>query len=356
MTASASPTREEADALGPVAVPRHAYWGANTQRALTNFPMSGRRIGDHEELVRALAQIKQASVRANLAKGLLPAETAAVIDAACQDIINGMLHDQFVVDVIQGGAGTSTNMNANEVVANRALERLGLPRGRYDVVHPLDHVNRSQSTNDVYPTAIKLAVLASLTRLITEHRELSTAFREKGEQFRDYITIGRTQLQDAVPMTLGQEFTAFAVTLDEDADRLEETIPLLGEVNLGATAIGTGITAVPGYAETVVAELGRLTGLRLSQATDLIEATSDTGVFMLVSGTLKRAAIKLSKIASDLRLLSSGPQFGLREITLPARQAGSSIMPGMVNPVIPEVVNQVAYVIAGNDLTITMAA
>ncbi|CAM5518910.1 aspartate ammonia-lyase [Leifsonia shinshuensis] len=349
-------TRTEHDSLGPVEVPADAYWGANTQRAVENFPISGRGIGTYPELVTALALVKQAAARANAEIGVLEPSVASVIDDACQDIAEGALHDQFVVDLIQGGAGTSTNMNTNEVIANRALERLGLPRGRYDVIHPLDHVNRSQSTNDVYPTAVKVALTIGLRRLIAEHALLAAAFRAKGVEFRDHVKIGRTQLQDAVPMTLGQEFTAFAVTMDEDNLRLTETIPLLGEINLGATAIGTGITASPGYAAAVARHLAALTGLPLVTATDLIEATSDTGVFMLVSAALKRAAIKLSKISSDLRLLSSGPQFGFGELHLPPRQAGSSIMPGKVNPVIPEVVNQVAFAIAGADVSITMAA
>ncbi|MFE4470144.1 aspartate ammonia-lyase [Leifsonia sp. NPDC056824] len=349
-------TRTEHDSLGPVEVPADAYWGAHTQRAVENFPISGRGIGTYPELVTALALVKQAAARANAEIGVLEPAVGEVIDAACQDIVDGSLHEQFVVDLIQGGAGTSTNMNANEVIANRALERLGHPRGRYDVIHPLDHVNRSQSTNDVYPTAVKVALTIGLRRLIAEHAVLAAAFRAKGVEFRDHVKIGRTQLQDAVPMTLGQEFTAFAVTMDEDNLRLTETIPLLAEINLGATAIGTGITASPGYATAVVRHLAALTGLPLVTATDLIEATSDTGVFMLVSAALKRAAIKLSKISSDLRLLSSGPQFGFGELHLPPRQAGSSIMPGKVNPVIPEVVNQVAFAIAGADVSITMAA
>ncbi|MFE4952052.1 aspartate ammonia-lyase [Leifsonia sp. NPDC056665] len=349
-------TRTEHDSLGPVEVPADAYWGAHTRRAVENFPISGRGIGTYPELVTALALVKQAAARANAEIGVLEPSVADVIDAACQDIVDGGLHDQFVVDLIQGGAGTSTNMNANEVIANRALERLEHPRGRYDVIHPLDHVNRSQSTNDVYPTAVKVALTIGLRRLIAEHALLAAAFRAKGVEFRDHVKIGHTQLQDAVPMTLGQEFTAFAVTMDEDNLRLTETIPLLAEINLGATAIGTGITASPGYAPSVVRHLAALTGLPLVTATDLIEATSDTGVFMLVSAALKRAAIKLSKISSDLRLLSSGPQFGFGELHLPPRQAGSSIMPGKVNPVIPEVVNQVAFAIAGADVSITMAA
>ncbi|HWH25644.1 MAG TPA: aspartate ammonia-lyase [Pseudolysinimonas sp.] len=348
--------RREEDSLGAIDVPGDAYWGAHTQRALDNFPISARPISIYPDLIRALALTKQAAARANVSVGVLDADTAAAIDQACSDIAAGQLHENFVVDVIQGGAGTSTNMNANEVIANRALEIMGLARGRYDVVNPIDHVNRSQSTNDVYPTAVKLALIFSLRSLLEAHRLLAEAFRAKGVEFAEVVKIGRTQLQDAVPMTLGQEFTAFAVTLDEDAQRLEESIPLLSEINLGATAIGTGITAPSGYAAAVLHELVTATGLPLSTATDLIEATSDTGVFMLVSGVLKRAAVKLSKIASDLRLLSSGPQSGFQEIMLPPRQAGSSIMPGKVNPVIPEVVNQVAFAISGADVTITMAA
>jgi aspartate ammonia-lyase len=261
-----------------------------------------------------------------------------------------------VVGVIQGGAGTSTNMNANEVIANRGLELMGLPRGDYSKLHPIDDVNRSQSTNDVYPTAIKLAMVFSLQRLLEEHRLLSQSFAAKGREFAAILKVGRTQLQDAVPMTLGQEFSGFATTLREDFDRLSEVIPWLNEINLGATAIGTGITADPRYAESVRGHLSVLTGMTLETAPDLIEATSDAGIFMTLSGTLKRAAVKLSKICNDLRLSSSGPQAGFGEITLPPRQAGSSIMPGKINPVIPEVVNQVAFSVIGADATVTAAA
>ncbi|MFE4667002.1 aspartate ammonia-lyase [Streptomyces sp. NPDC056716] len=356
MTGRRGATRTEEDSLGTLEVPRDVYWGVHTARALTNFPVSGRPISVHPDLVRSLALVKRAAARANAATGVLDARKAEAIDRAAREIAGGALHHQFVVDVVQGGAGTSTNMNANEVIANRALELLGHERGRYDIIHPLDHVNRSQSTNDVYPTAVKLALILALRRLLTEHARLGASFGRKGEEFAQVVKTGRTQLQDAVPMTLGQEFTAFAVTLAEDRARLAEAIPLLSEISLGATAVGTGITASRSYTAQVRQELAAVTGLDLTTAADLIEATSDTGVFMLVSGLLKRAATKLSKIASDLRLLSSGPQWGLGEISLPPRQAGSSIMPGKVNPVIPEVMNQVAFSIAGADVTVTMAA
>lgn len=353
---TSGPTRIESDSLGEKAIPADAYWGVHTMRALENFPISKRPISVYPTLVIALAQVKQAAVRANLELGAVEADVAGWIDQACQRIIDGEFHDQFVVGVIQGGAGTSTNMNANEVIANVALEIAGHPKGTYDIVHPIDDVNRSQSTNDVYPTAVKLSIALSMNSLLEEMNLLRASFDAKGEEFRSVLKVGRTQLQDAVPMTLGQEFRSFSTTMGEDVDRLNEVIRLLGEINLGATAIGTGITADPRYAAGVVKQLSKITGMPLVTAPDLIEATSDTGVFMTFSGALKRSAIKLSKICNDLRLLSSGPQAGIGEINLPARQAGSSIMPGKVNPVIPEAVSQVAYAIAGNDVTVTMAA
>ncbi|MRG61407.1 aspartate ammonia-lyase [Agromyces sp. CFH 90414] len=349
-------TRTETDSLGSVEVPADAYWGVHTMRALENFPISKRPISVYPELVVALAQVKQAAARANREVGVLDAKKQAWIDEACQRIIDGELHDQFVVGVIQGGAGTSTNMNANEVITNLALEIAGYAKARYDVLHPIDDVNRSQSTNDTYPTALKLAMTASLTTMLAELDLLRISFARKGREFHGVLKVGRTQLQDAVPMTLGQEFHGFATTLGEDLARLRETIKLLSEVNLGATAIGTGITADPGYAASAIRHLSEITGQRLEAAPDLIEATSDTGVFMTFSSALKRSAIKLSKICNDLRLLSSGPQAGFGEINLPPKQAGSSIMPGKVNPVIPEAVSQVAYAVAGADLTVTMAA
>ncbi len=349
-------TRIETDSLGSVNVPMDALWGVHTARALENFPIARRPISVFPELITAYACVKQACARANAELGDLDPALAKVIDQVCQEIIDGNLHEQFVVGVMQGGAGTSTNMNVNEVIANRGLEILGHRFGEYEHLHPIDDVNRSQSTNDTYPTSVKLALAFALQPLLQQLELLRDAFAAKAIEFMHILKVGRTQLQDAVPMTLGQEFHGFATTLGEDIDRLRETIWMLCEVNLGATAIGTGITANPKFAGLAVKHLGEITKLKITSAPDLIEATSDAGGFMSFSGTLKRSAIKLSKICNDLRLLSSGPQAGLGEINLPARQAGSSIMPGKVNPVIPEVVNQVAFVIAGTDVTVTMAA
>jgi len=348
--------RVERDFLGEREIPAGAYWGVHTARALENFPISGTPVSVHRPLVDALGAVKQAALRANRELGLIDERRAVAIDRACQDVRDGLLDDQFVVDVIQGGAGTSTNMNANEVVANRALELLGLPAGSYDEVHPLDHVNRSQSTNDVYPTAVKLSLLAALDGLSRSVHVLSEACNAKAREFTLVPKVGRTQLQDAVPMTVGQEFAAWGATLAEEEARLRDSRGLLREVNLGATAIGTGITADPAYREAVCRHLREITGRPLVTAADLIEATQDTGVFVQLSGVLKRTAVKVSKICNDLRLLSSGPQAGLGELRLPARQAGSSIMPGKVNPVIPEMVNQVAFAVVGTDVTVTMAA
>jgi len=352
----AIPMRTDTDSLGSMQIPADVYWGIHTARALENFPITRRAISNHPNLIKAMAMVKQAAARANKEIGVLEPDKADIIDQVCQEIIDGHLHDQFVVGVIQGGAGTSTNMCANEIITNRALELMGHGRGEYEYLNPNDDVNRSQSTNDVYPTAIKLAMILSLQRQLTELRALTGSFAKKAVEFNDILKIGRTQLQDAVPMTLGQEFHGFATTLTEDYDRLREVIPFLSEINLGATAIGTGITADKRYAETVRRHLSEISGLDFVTASDLIEATSDTGVFMTLSGTLKRSAVKLSKICNDLRLLSSGPQAGIGEINLPKRQAGSSIMPGKVNPVIPEVVNQVAFSVIGADATITAAS
>jgi aspartate ammonia-lyase len=354
--AAAGATRTETDSLGSREVPADAYWGIHTARALENFPITRRAIFNYPDLINALALVKQAAARANREIGVLDSAKADIIEKVCEEIVAGQWHDQFVVGVIQGGAGTSTNMNTNEVIANRGLELMGLPRGDYAHLHPIDDVNRSQSTNDVYPTAIKLAMVFSLKRLLEEHKLLTASFSAKAHEFSHILKVGRTQLQDAVPMTLGQEFNGFATTLGEDYDRLSEVIPWLNEINMGATAIGTGITADPRYAESVRKHLEELSGIPQETAVDLIEATSDAGIFMTLSGTLKRAAVKLSKICNDLRLTSSGPQAGLGEINLPARQAGSSIMPGKVNPVIPEVVNQVAFSVIGADATVTAAA
>ena len=349
-------TRLETDSLGSMKIPLDAYWGIHTARALENFPITRRPISVYTDLIVALAKVKQAAARANKEIGALDGAKADLIDQVCSEIIDGKLHDQFLVGVIQGGAGTSTNMNANEVIANRGLELMGKGFGDYASLHPIDDVNRSQSTNDVYPTSIKLAMILGIQRLLKEHALLSASFAAKGVEFANILKVGRTQMQDAVPMTLGQEFRGFSNTLAEDYDRLTETMPLLSEINMGATAIGTGITADPRYAEAVCRHLAIVSGVNTVTAMDLIEATSDVGVFMTVSGTLKRAAVKLSKICNDLRLLSSGPQAGFGEIYLPARQAGSSIMPGKVNPVIPEVVNQIAFSIIGSDATVTAAA
>ncbi|MBI4996305.1 MAG: aspartate ammonia-lyase [Rhodocyclales bacterium] len=349
-------TRIEHDLLGEEAVPAHAYWGVHTLRALENFPISGKTIGSFTELVRALALVKQAAALAHKELGQLDAVRADAIITACQEIAGGRLHDQFVVDVIQGGAGTSTNMNANEVIANRALELLGRQKGDYDYLHPINHVNMSQSTNDVYPTALRVATCLAIRNLLSAMAGLREAFEAKAEEFRDILKIGRTQLQDAVPMTLGQEFLTYAVMLGEDEARLAEAIALIREINLGATAIGTGINADRQYAKLAIEHLSALSGLPLQGAPNLIEATQDCGAFVQLSGVLKRIASKLSKTCNDLRLLSSGPQAGLNEIHLPPRAAGSSIMPGKVNPIIPEVVNQIAFEVIGNDVTITMAA
>jgi aspartate ammonia-lyase len=349
-------TRVEHDLLGDREVPSSAYYGVHTVRAVENFPISGTPIAAYPDLVVALACVKQAAAQANRELGLLDDATATAVVRACEDIRAGRLHDQFVVDVIQGGAGTSTNMNANEVIANRALEHLGLPRGDYARVHPLDHVNKGQSTNDVYPTAAKLALRFALDRLLVSMAELGERFAAKSAEFAGVVKMGRTQLQDAVPMTLGQEFGTYGVMLGEDRARLAEAATLILEVNLGGTAIGTGLNAPAGYPATVCRHLAEITGLPVAPAPDLVEATQDVGAFVQLSGVLKRVAVKLSKVCNDLRLLSSGPRTGLNEINLPPVQAGSSIMPGKVNPVIPEVVNQVAFEVVGNDVAVTMAA
>ncbi|VFU07790.1 aspartate ammonia-lyase [Methylocella tundrae] len=354
---AAVPTRREHDLLGEAEIPADVYWGIHTLRAVENFPITGVPVGHFPELVRALALVKQAAARANRRLGHLASGKAEAIDRACGLIIKDKRFlDQFVVDAVQGGAGTSTNMNANEVIANVALELIGRPRGDYGALHPIDDVNMAQSTNDAYPSALRLAVIFATESLVHALQDLAFAFKAKAVEFGDVLKIGRTQLQDAVPMTLGQEFDAFHVTIKEDVDRLQEAAALFREINLGATAIGTGINTDPRYASLAVAELARLSGQRLTLAANLIEATSDMGAFVLFSGVLKRIAVKLSKICNDLRLLSSGPRAGLGEIRLPAVQAGSSIMPGKVNPVIPEVVSQVAYLVIGHDLTVTMCA
>ncbi|KQO66061.1 aspartate ammonia-lyase [Methylobacterium sp. Leaf87] len=349
-------SRSEHDLLGDRTVPEAAYYGIHTLRAVENFPISGQTLATCPDLIVALAAIKQAAALANRELDLLDEARMNAIVAACEEIRAGALHDQFVVDLIQGGAGTSTNMNANEVIANRALELLGHPRGAYAHLHPNEHVNMGQSTNDVYPTALKIAAAGGIRRLVAAMADLRGSFSAKSAEFSDVLKMGRTQLQDAVPMTLGQEFGTYALMLREDEARLAEAALLIREINMGATAIGTGITAHPRYAALVCARLSEITGIALVTAEDLVEATQDCGAFVQLSGVLKRVAVKLSKTCNDLRLLSSGPRAGFGEINLPARQAGSSIMPGKVNPVIPEVVNQVAFEVIGNDVTISFAA
>jgi aspartate ammonia-lyase len=349
-------TRVEHDLLGEREVPDEALYGVQTLRALENFAITGVPLREFPALIEALAAVKEAAALANAELNLLPQATAELIVRAAREIRGGRHHEHFLVDMIQGGAGTSTNMNANEVIANRALELSGHARGEYQFVHPNNHVNLSQSTNDVYPTAMKLALHTTIEGLSRAMSDLAASFLAKGDEFAPYIKMGRTQLQDAVPMTLGQEFTAFGHTILEDVQRLGEAQALIREINMGATAIGTGINAPAGYAEAVRANLSRITDVSLITAPDLVEATADTGAFVQLSGVLKRCAVKLSKICNDLRLLSSGPRAGFGEINLPAMQPGSSIMPGKVNPVIPEVVNQVCFDIIGGDLTVTMAA
>ncbi|MBC5765461.1 aspartate ammonia-lyase [Ramlibacter albus] len=348
--------RVEHDFLGDKQIPAAAYWGVHTARAVENFPISGTPVSAMPELIRAFGFVKKAAATANLQLGVLEQRKADAISRACEQLVEGRCHDQFVVDVIQGGAGTSTNMNANEVIANLALEVLGHEKGRYDVLHPNDDVNASQSTNDVYPTAVRLALWMGIDRLLAAMAQLRGGFAAKAEEFRNVLKIGRTQLQDAVPMTLGQEFSTYAVMIEEDEARLREARALIQEVNLGATAIGTGINAPHGYAELACKLLAGQSGIPVVKAHNLVEATQDTGAFVQLSGVLKRVATKLSKTCNDLRLLSSGPQAGFGDIRLPPRQAGSSIMPGKVNPVIPEVMNQVAFEVIGNDVTVTMAS
>lgn len=349
-------TRTEHDLLGDRDVPFEALYGVQTLRALENFPITGIPLREFPVLIEAIAAVKEASAQANHELGLLGQEQTDVIVRAAREIRAGRHHEHFLVDMIQGGAGTSTNMNANEVIANRALELLNRPRGDYDTISPNSHVNLSQSTNDVYPTAVRLALHRSLADFRAELSRLTDAFEAKGNEFASMLKMGRTQMQDAVPMTLGQEFLAFSHTLREDVDRLTEAQSLIREINLGATAIGTGITAPSGYAELVRGWLAKVTEIDVITAPDLVEATSDTGAFVQLSGVMKRTATKLSKICNDLRLLSSGPRAGFGEINLPAMQPGSSIMPGKVNPVIPEVVNQVCFDVIGGDVTVTMAA
>ncbi len=348
--------RIENDLLGDLQVPVEAYYGVQTQRAIENFHISGVRLYQFPEFIKGLAYVKWAAVETNFELGLLDESLKNAIVQAAKEVIEGKFDKEFPVDMIQGGAGTSTNMNINEVLANRALEIMGHQKGEYQYCSPNDHVNLSQSTNDAYPTAIKVGAIHSNIHLIGHLKDLIASFRRKGEEFKHVLKMGRTQLQDAVPMTLGQEFEAFAATLEEEIDRLTQNSNLFLEINMGATAIGTGLNAPIGYAKRCAENLAKVTGLPFVSAPNLIEATPDTGSYVIYSSALKRMAIKMSKICNDLRLLSSGPRCGLNEINLPPMQPGSSIMPGKVNPVIPEVMNQVCFRVIGNDLTVTMAA
>ena len=352
----ATKTRTEHDLIGNLEVPADAYYGVQTARALENFQISGVPISLYPNFIKALAMVKLAAARANADVGAMPADVLAGIDGACQEIIDGKLHEQFSLDVFQGGAGTSTNMAANEVIANRALELMGHEKGEYTYCDPHDHVNASQSTNDFYPTAMHVGMALGNVELIAAFKELVAAFAAKAAEFSNLLKMGRTQLQDAVPMTLGQEFKAYARTLSDELEALDRVQGVLHEVNMGATAIGTGLNAPPGYAEKCAEHLAKITGFPMHLAEDLIEATQDTQAFVLYSSVLKSLAIKLAKVGNDLRLLSSGPRCGLHEINLPATQPGSSIMPGKVNPVIPEVTNMVAYRVIGNDLVVTLSA
>jgi aspartate ammonia-lyase len=353
---AASKTRIEHDLLGDRAVPADAYYGVQTARALENFQITGVPIHLYPNFIKGLAMVKLAAARANFDTAQFSKEILTAIEGACAEILDGKLHDQFPLDVIQGGAGTSTNMNVNEVIANRGLELMGHQKGEYKHLDPLDHVNRSQSTNDAYPSSIHLGLILGNRELIAAYKELVAAFAAKATEFANILKMGRTQLQDAVPMTLGQEFKAFSRSLGDEVAALERVQNVLYEVNMGGTAIGTGLNAPPGYAQKCADHLAKISGFPIRLAEDLIEATQDMQSFVLYSSVLKSLAIKLTKIGNDLRLLSSGPRTGLREINLPAMQPGSSIMPGKVNPVIPEVTNMVAYRVMANDLVVTLAS
>lgn len=349
-------TRVEHDFIGELEIADDVYYGIQTFRALQNFNITGDKLSSYPSFIRAFAQVKKAAALANYELNLLDEKKKNAICTACDKLIAGEHHDQFVVDMIQGGAGTSTNMNTNEVIANLALESMGYKKGDYQHCHPNDHVNLSQSTNDAYPTALHVALYDELSELAKDMETLKNSFSKKAIEFKDILKMGRTQLQDAVPMTLGQEFHTFAVMVAEDIERILEARKLATEINMGGTAIGTGINSDPKYPKIVAEKLCIATGNTFTTASDLIEATQDTGAYVQISGVLKRVAVKLSKVCNDLRLLSSGPRAGLNEINLPKMQPGSSIMPGKVNPVIPEVVNQVCYAVIGNDITVSFAS
>ncbi|MBK3519077.1 aspartate ammonia-lyase [Carboxylicivirga marina] len=348
--------RIESDLIGELQVPVDAYYGVQTQRAVENFNISTARLSQYRHFIWALGVVKMAAIKANHDMGLVDDKMKSAVVQACKEVMDGKFDKEFPIDMIQGGAGTSTNMNANEVIANRALELMGYEKAQYEHCSPNDIVNLSQSTNDAYPTAIKLSLIRMNYILIEHLQQLVEAFKKKGNEFADVIKMGRTQLQDAVPMTLGQEFCAYAITLTEEIERLTQNANLFREVNMGATAIGTGINSVEGYSEACVKHLCNITGYPIVLASDLVEATPDTGSYVIYSSALKRMAVKISKICNDLRILSSGPRAGFNEINLPPMQPGSSIMPGKVNPVIPEVMNQICFKVIGNDLTVTFAA
>ena len=348
--------RTESDLLGELQVPLDAYYGVQTQRAINNYKISVNHMKDFPDYVAAIGYVKWAAALANKELGALDPEIADAICKASKEVTEGKFDDQFPVDMMQGGAGTSVNMNANEVIANRALELLGHQKGEYQYCSPNDHVNCAQSTNDAYPTAFRYTFVRMNRKLEAALEQLVSALRAKGVEFNSIIKMGRTQLQDAVPMTSGQEFTAFADNLEEEIANLERNVVLLKEINMGGTAIGTGLNAAPGFAELCARKMSELTGDELIPAPNLVEATPDTGAYVSYSGALKRLAVKLSKTCNDLRLLASGPRCGLHEINLPPMAPGSSIMPGKVNPVIPEVTNQVCFKVIGNDYAVTFAA
>ena len=348
--------RVESDLIGELQVPIDAYYGVQTQRAINNYKISNTRMCDYPEYIIAMAYVKMAAAAANTELGVLDKKIGDAIVAACKEIVAGKLWDQFPVDMMQGGAGTSVNMNANEVIANRALELMGHKKGEYQFCSPNDHVNCAQSTNDAYPSAFRYTFVRMNKHVEKALKDLIDAFRAKGVEFKDIIKMGRTQLQDAVPMTSGQEFNAFANNLEEELANLNRNAVLLKEINMGGTAIGTGLNAVPGFAELCTKKMSEFTGDTFEKAPDLVEATPDTGAYVSYSAALKRLAVKLSKTCNDLRLMASGPRCGLHEINLPAMAPGSSIMPGKVNPVIPEVTNQVCFKVIGNDTAVCFAA
>lgn len=348
--------RVESDLLGELKVPAEAYYGVQTQRGINNYHISRKKMRDYPDYVIAIAYVKLAAIQTNHALGVINDEISGAISQACREIINGKFHENFPIDMMQGGAGTSVNMNANEVIANRALEIMGHKKGEYQYCYPNDHCNCGQSTNDVYPTTIRYALIRMNKTLVASLTGMISALRYKADEYSDVIKMGRTQLQDAVPMTFGQEFNAYANNLEEEILNLERNVKLLHEINMGGTAIGTGLNAVPGFSKLCAANLSKLTGDNFTSAIDLVEATPDTGAYVSYSSALKRLAVKLSKICNDLRLMASGPRCGLKEINLPPKAPGSSIMPGKVNPVIPEVTNQVCFKVIGNDTTVSFAA